>query len=81
MEDALEKRLNELALRAKHSGRTCYTRFLEPSALDCLHMAAGRAGVEVTLWGGYEGAERCVAAFYTADAPEAGEWPLLALRL
>ncbi|MBQ6122040.1 MAG: hypothetical protein IJI59_09910 [Clostridia bacterium] len=81
MDDALEKRLNELALRAGHSGRACYTRFLEPSALGMLHMAAGRAGAEVALWGGYEGAERCVAAFYGAQAPGAGEWPIVALRL
>ena len=82
MDDALEKRLNELALRAAHSGRACYTRFLEPSALGLCNMAAGRAGAEVALWGGYEGAERCVAAFHPAgEPPEAGEWPLLALRL
>lgn len=81
MDDALEKRLNELALRAKHSGRACYTRFLEPSAMGLLRMAAGRAGVEAALWGGYEGAERCVAAFHVAQVPEAGEWPIVALRL
>ena len=81
MDDALEKRLNELALRAGHSGRACYTRFLEPSALGMLHMAACRAGAEVALWGGYEGAERCVAAFHGAQAPGAGEWPIVALRL
>jgi hypothetical protein len=37
--------------------------------------------VKAALWGGYEGAERCVAAFYTGDAPEMWEWPVLALRL
>lgn len=81
MDDALEKRLNELALRAKHSGRTCYTRFLEPSTLSAVPLAARRAGVDAALWGGYEGAERCVAAFRPAESPETGEWPLLALRL
>ena len=53
MDGALEKRLNELALRAKHTGRACFTRFLEPSALPAVNAAAAHAGVEVALWGGY----------------------------
>jgi len=81
MDGALDKRLNELALRARHTGRICATRFLEPSVLANVNAAAGRAGVKVALWGGYEGAERCVAAFYADDPPGAGDWPLLALRL
>ena len=36
MADALEKRLNELALRAAHTGTACYTRFLEPSQADAV---------------------------------------------
>ena len=81
MDGALEKRLNELALRAKHTGRACFTRFLEPSALPAVNAAAAHAGVEVALWGGYDGAERCMAAFYDEDPPGAGEWPMAALRL
>jgi RNA-binding protein YlmH len=81
MDGALDKRLNELALRAQHTGRVCATRFLEPSTLAAVNAAASRAGVKVALWGGYEGAERCVAAFYTGDPPEAGDWPVVALRL
>jgi RNA-binding protein YlmH len=81
MDGALEKRLNELALRARHSGLACFTRFLEPSTLAAVNATAGRVGVKVALWGGYEGAERCVAAFHADDPPEAGDWPVLALRL
>ena len=81
MDGALDKRLNELALRAQHTGRVCATRFLEPSTLVAVNAAASRAGVKVALWGGYEGAERCVAAFYAGDSPEAGDWPVVALRL
>ena len=81
MDGALDKRLNELALRAQHTGRVCATRFLEPSTLVAVNAAASRAGVKVVLWGGYEGAERCVAAFYAGDPPEAGDWPVVALRL
>jgi RNA-binding protein YlmH len=81
MDGALDKRLNELALRAQYTGRVCATRFLEPSTLAAVNAAASRAGVKVALWGGYEGAERCVAAFYTGDPPVAGDWPVVALRL
>ena len=81
MDGALEKRLNELALRARHTGRICATRFLEPSALAMVNAAAAHAGVKATLWGGYEGAERRVAAFYADDPPEAADWPIRALRL
>ena len=81
MDGALEKRLNELALRAKHAQRACFTRFLEPSALPAVNAAAAHAGVEVALWGGYDGAERCMAAFYAGDPPEAEDWPMAALRL
>ena len=81
MDGTLDKRLNELALRAQHTGRVCATRFLEPSTLAVVNAAASRAGLKVALWGGYEGAERCVAAFYAGDPPEAGDWPVVALRL
>ena len=79
--DALEKRLNELALRAAHSGRVCASRFLEPSQLDMARAAANRAGANVAFWGGFDGAERVVAAFYDADAPEMWEYPVVALRI
>ena len=81
MEDALEKRLNELALRAGHTGRVCVTRFLEPSALGAANAAAARAGVKAAFWGGFEGAERRVAAFYAEEPPEAEDWPVVALRI
>lgn len=81
MEDALEKRLNELALRAGHTGRVCVTRFLEPSALGAVNAAAARAGVKAAFWGGFEGAERRVAAFYAGNPPEAEDWPVVALRI
>ena len=81
MTDALGKRLNELAMRACHGGQTCFTRFLEPAQVQTARQAASRAGVKVALWGGYEGAERCVAAFYGEQAPQPQDWPICALRL
>ncbi|MBR1822005.1 MAG: hypothetical protein IJ769_10330, partial [Clostridia bacterium] len=79
--DALEKRLNELALRAAHTGEVCYTRFLEPSQADAARTAANRAGTRIALWGGFDGAERRVAAFYGDEAPEPADYPIVALRI
>ena len=81
MQDALEKRLNELALRASHTGRVCYTRFLEPAQADAVRAAASHAGARAAFWGGYEGAERVVAAFYADETPAARDYPIRALRI
>ena len=79
--DALEKRLNELAIRSARSGQVCYTRFLEPTQRDAARSAANRAGCAVAFWGGFEDAERAVAAFHDGDAPEPSEYPIAALRI
>ena len=81
MDDALEKRLNELATRAGRAGRVCFSRFLEPSQEAAARQAAARAGARVAFWGGYEDAERRVAAFYPDDEPDRDQWPIRALRL
>lgn len=79
--DALEKRLNELALRAGHTGRVCFTRFLEPNQEDLVRHAAGRAGAKAAFWGGWADAEHRVAAFYRDEPPLPEEYPLAALRI
>lgn len=76
-----QKRINELALRAVHTGRVQFTHFLEPSMEDEVRAAAGRAGAQVRLFGGYDGAERRVAAFYDDLPPEDDEYPIAALAL
>lgn len=82
MDDALEKkRLRELAMRAAHARRPQFTRFLEPSALNDVRAAANAAGVACAFYGGYDDAERVVAAFYTDAPPELSDYPLCALRL
>ena len=79
--DLEKKRLNELALRARFGGRPAFTRFLEPALERAAHSAAAQAEVQIALYGGYEHAERRIAAFYTGDAPEEWEYPLACLRM
>ena len=75
------KRLRELALRARHTGAACYTRFLEPSLEQTARSAANEAEVALDLWGGYPEAERRIAAFYIGEAPEAQDYPIACLAL
>ena len=75
-----EKRLRELALRAAHSGRAAYTRFLEAPMENACRAAANSAGCEVAFDGGWEGAERRVAGFYTGDSGELS-FPIRRLRI
>lgn len=74
-----KKRFRELALRAVHTGQARYTRFLDPAEESDARAAAHSAGGQVAFFGGYEGAERRMAAFYALDPPE--EFPIAALAL
>ena len=61
-----KKRLNELALRARYSGAACFTRFLEPALERAARFAAAQAEVQIAFYGGFDGAERRIAAFRQA---------------
>ena len=56
-----QKRFDELAQRANERGYAVYSDFLGLSEIS--ELSAMRFSVPVTLWGGYEDAERCVACF------------------
>ena len=56
-----QKRFEELASRSNERGYTVYSDFLGLSEIS--ELCAVRFSVPVTLWGGYEDAERCVACF------------------
>lgn len=81
MEEMEVKRLEELAVRAARSGRTQFSRFLEPSMLDAARAAANKAGAKVCFSGGYPEAERQAAAFYDDEPPLPEEYPFIPLRL
>ena len=74
-----KKRFQELALRAVYTGSAQFTHFLDPSEEEDVRMAARSAQAQVVLSGGYDGAERRMAAFYDAEPPE--RFPIAALAL
>lgn len=75
-----KKRFSELALRAVYTGQPRFTRFLDPAMERDALAAARDAGAQLTFFGGYEGAERRMAAFYDGEAPECFPIAALALR-
>lgn len=70
-------RLNELARRASYGDQT-YSRFLEPALFQAAKSSAYENGVECTLFGGYEDAERCMAGY--AWSGEEMDFPLCCIR-
>ena len=80
-QDLERKRLDELALRARYTGAPCFTRFLEPTLERAARSAAAQAEVQITFFGGFDGAEHRIAAFHTGEAPEIWEYPLCCLEL
>ncbi|MEE1199088.1 MAG: YlmH/Sll1252 family protein [Christensenellales bacterium] len=75
------KRFRELALSAAHTGRTRFTRFLDPALEEEARCAANRNGAQIDFFGGYPDAERRVAAFYDQIPPEPKDYPVAALGL
>jgi RNA-binding protein YlmH len=60
----INRRLSELAQRARVRDAVVFTRFLDPAEQIIARDAARFAKVEITLCGGYMDAERCAAAFH-----------------
>lgn len=81
IQDIEKKRLRELALRAMYAPTPAFTRFVEPSMENEVRAAANEAGVHAAFFGGFDAAERRIAAFYAEDVPEAWQYPLSCLEL
>lgn len=60
----LRERLTELAMRAQNRGIAVTTRFLSPEEGQFALGIGKKAGAEATLFGGFEGAERCLCCYY-----------------
>ena len=74
-----KKRFSELAMRAAFTGNPQFTRFLEPSMERDVISAAHAAGAKAAFFGGYENAERRIAAFWCDEEPE--YFPIATLEL
>ena len=81
MSDYELKHIRELALRAAHTGRTQFTRFMDPVALEEARREAVGCGAKCACFGGYPEAERAMAAFYRDEAPPEADYPLRAIRI
>ncbi len=82
MEDEIfVKRLRELALRAAHRREAVFTHFLDLAQAQAADAVARETGVSIALNGGYEEAERRVAAFWSGAEPGEGEWPIRPVRI
>lgn len=66
-QELLQHRLKELAMRARYTGSPAFTRFLEAPAEIPARTAANTADVRIRFYGGYDDAERRIAAFHTDD--------------
>ena len=69
-----EERIQDLARRCARTGKTLYTRFLDPVQAEFARRCAREAGINCTLFGGYPEAERTVAAF--SEDGEARDFPV-----
>ncbi|MBQ9228499.1 MAG: hypothetical protein IJ168_06655 [Eubacterium sp.] len=76
-QEVIKARMTDLADRAYSRGYTVFSDFLnmnEISILKSMRLSCG-----YTLYGGYEGAERCMAAF--GDPPEFSAFPIVCVSL
>ncbi len=73
------RRLDELAARTARTGISCFTAFLSPAEAIWAQASANRQKVNLTLQGGYEDAERCIACFWEEEEPK--QFPVVALEL
>ncbi len=79
-EALLQRRLTELAQRAERMDAATYSEFLTPPQAQLAMIAAKKAGVQVSLFGGYDDAERQMACFLPDDLVQP-QWPMQALQL
>ena len=77
----MARRLCELAVRSEKRAEPAFTHFLDLAQQQSALAAAREKRVDVCFFGGYEDAERCVAAFYAGEPPEMWQWPVCPVRI
>ena len=80
-DDLFIRRVRELALRALHKGDVVYTHFLDLAQAQIARQIARETGVSLAMNGGYDDAERRMAAFYVDEAPDPADWPLVPVKV
>ncbi len=73
--------LNEMCRRASSRSVTFYSHFLNLAEQKEGLIAARREGLFYTLWGGAEGAERCILAVSSEQEPDRFLFPLSCLLI
>lgn len=82
--DFFTQRIRELICVSFQRDVVTFSDFLSLSEQqDVLFLAGKKSGVMAAFFGGYEGAERAMAAFYPVgrEAPLPGEYPMACLRV
>ncbi|MCR5425790.1 MAG: hypothetical protein K6E81_03060 [Lachnospiraceae bacterium] len=81
--EQLKKRLLELSEKAWSSGRYFYTDFLSEAEQSVFHMLEAKySPAGYALYGGYEGADRCMARFGSLEALGYEEaYPIACIRI
>lgn len=69
----------DLYLKAERSKRAFFTDFLSPREAQEIKDAFQNSGVTVTLYGGYDDAERVMVCF--GEAENEAEWPILPIEI
>jgi len=80
MEESL-KSIENAAKLAGEKGLVRFSRFLDPAQAVKAAQQAREYGSQVSLWGGYEGAERVIACFYPPNEQiDHSEYPIVCLH-
>ena len=69
----------DLYTKAEFAGKAFYTKFLSPLEARVIEHRFPKADVSTKFFGGYDGSERCVCAFYTYSEDLA--FPISALKV
>lgn len=80
-EKLLEKRCCDQAALAQKTGKPRFSPFLDPRQAARLLPFFKKRGAAVLPFGGYDGAERQMLAFYTDSQPGKDEFPIGALEI
>ena len=81
-EDLFEKRMRELGKKAYYRGILTFSDFLDLNQQNILHSLSFRdTGIKVETFGGYESAERQMAAFVPEALSYEQDYPIACVKI